>query len=316
MSGSERLRGLYGKRVAVLGDLNLDIIALHRELPGTGSESLAEKVVLRAGGAASNFSIALGALGFTVCPVAAVGTDPFGDFVLSELSSHNVDVSMVQRTPEDSTGICYVAVACNERTMFTYRGANRLLDLQDSDLHTLTGFDAIHISFYALLEGRQRDSVLRLLGSGSVRKIGLITLDLCPPFTRYINVKLLQALQGLIDVLFLNEQELEGLLGMMGCGSPDELASRLNAVLVVKRGSMGAVVHLADGTRNVVRSEPIEAVNPTGAGDVLAAGFVAGLLSGLDPVDAAALGSKTAGVAVRSLSWRDFASTLKSTVRL
>ena len=306
---------MYGKRVAVLGDLNLDIIALHRELPRTGSESLAEKVVLRAGGTASNFSIALGALGFSVCPVAAIGTDSFGDFVLSELSSHNVDVSMVQRTPEDSTGICYVIVAGNERTMFTYRGANRLLDLQDSDIHMLTGFDAIHIAFYALLEGRQRDSVLRLLGSGSVREIGLITLDLCPPFTRYIDVKLVQALRDVIDAFLLNEQELEGLLGMMGCGSPNELASRLNAVLVVKRGNMGATVHLADGTRKAVRSEPIEAINPTGAGDVFTAGFVAGLLSGLDPVDAAALGSKTAGVAVRSLSWRDFASILKSSVQ-
>jgi Sugar kinases, ribokinase family len=316
MSGSERLGGLYGKRVAVLGDLNLDIIAFHHELPKAGSESLAEKVTLRAGGTASNFSITLGALGFAVYPVAAIGKDSFGDFVLSELSAHHVDVSMVQETPEDSTGICYVAVAANERTMFTYRGANRLLDLQDRDISTLAGFDAIHISGYALLEGRQRDSVLRLLGSGRIGEISLITFDLCPPFTRYIDAELLRSLRDHIDVLLLNELELEGLMGMTGCGSPEELASWLDAVLVVKRGRMGAVVHFADGTRNAVMSEPVEAVDPTGAGDVFAAGFVAGLLSGLDPVDAAALGSKTAAVAVRSLRWKEFTSTLRSAVQL
>ncbi len=316
MSGSESLRGLYGKRVAVLGDLNVDIITLHRELPRAGSESLAEKVVMRAGGAASNFSITLGALGLTVCPVASVGTDPFGDFLLSELNSHNVDVSMVKKTLEDSTGICYVAVTGNERTMFTYRGANRLLDLNESDIHTLAGFDAIHISCYALLEGRQRESVLRLLGSGSVREVGLITMDLCPIFTKYVDVKLLQELRDVVDVLMLNEQELKELIRAMGCRSPNELASRLNAVIVIKRGSMGAAVHLVDGTGKVVRSEPIKAINPTGAGDVFAAGFVAGFLGGLDPVDAAALGSKTAGVSVRSLSWSEFVSNLRLAVRL
>ncbi len=307
---------MYGKKVAVLGDLNLDIIALHHDLPRTGSESLAEKVILRAGGAASNFSIALSSLGFAVSPVAAVGTDPFGDYVLSELNFHNVDVSMVQETAEDSTGICYVAVAANERTMFTYRGANRLLDLQDSDISTLAGFDALHISGYALLEGRQRDSVLRLLGSGRIGEVSLITLDLCPPFTRYIDAELLQTLRDHINVLLLNELELEGLMGLAGCRSPEELASRLNAVLVVKRGGLGAAIHFADGTRNAVISEPIEAANPTGAGDVFAAGFVAGLLSGLDPVDAAALGSKIAGVAVRSLRWKEFTSNLGSAAQL
>ncbi len=316
MSGSEGPRRPYGKRVAVLGDLNLDVIALHRELPRIGSESIAEKVVLRAGGTASNFSISLAALGFAVCPVAAIGRDPFGEFVLSELKSNHVDVSMVKETPEDLTGICYVTVAGNERTMFTYRGANRLLDLRDDDIRKLEGFDAIHISCYALLEGRQRDSVLRLLGSERIRETDLITSDLCPPFARYIDAKLLRELRDLIDVLLLNELELEGLMGLVGCGSPEELASWLDAILVVKRGSMGAVIHLADGARSAVRSEQIEAVNPTGAGDVFAAGFVAGLLGGLDPVDAAALGSKTAGVAVRSLSWREFASALESTVRL
>jgi 2-dehydro-3-deoxygluconokinase len=74
------------------------------------------------------------------------------------------------------------------------------------------------------------------------------------------------------------------------------LGGRARAV-VVSRGSDGAEVHTADG---VVRrpATAVTAVDTVGAGDALAAGFLSGLLDGLDPAGALERGVQVAGFAV------------------
>jgi sugar/nucleoside kinase (ribokinase family) len=88
--------------------------------------------------------------------------------------------------------------------------------------------------------------------------------------------------QGRIDILFGNEAEILMLAGA------DELEAALRAVapkvrtLVVTRSEHGALA-LSGGKRADVAAEPIERlVDTTGAGDLFAAGFLAGQARGLD----------------------------------
>jgi sugar/nucleoside kinase (ribokinase family) len=86
---------------------------------------------------------------------------------------------------------------------------------------------------------------------------------------------------GRIDILFANEAEILMLAG------EEELEAALAAVapkvetLVVTRSELGALA-LSGGERAEVAAEPIERlVDTTGAGDLFAAGFLAGQARGL-----------------------------------
>ena len=84
----------------------------------------------------------------------------------------------------------------------------------------------------------------------------------------------LTALASRVDLLFLNVYELQALTGR---GDPDEAARSLVEVgsrcLVVKRGADGAVAYTRDG-RISVPAYRTSVVDPTGAGDAFAGGFI------------------------------------------
>jgi len=67
--------------------------------------------------------------------------------------------------------------------------------------------------------------------------------------------------------------------------------------LVVKDG--GVAAHLFDGASEwTVPTPPVAIVEPVGAGDAFAAGFLAAELAGADPADALAAGHRSAAVAL------------------
>ena len=85
---------------------------------------------------------------------------------------------------------------------------------------------------------------------------------------------------GLIDILFANAAEITAL------AENDDFEAAVSAfapkvpLLVVTRGEQGAIA-VQDGTRTEVPAEPVvRVVDTTGAGDLFAAGVLAGLAQG------------------------------------
>jgi len=87
---------------------------------------------------------------------------------------------------------------------------------------------------------------------------------------------------GLVDVLFGNEDEVRHLTG---CGDLTDCLGALSSkvrTLVVTRGAAGAVA-VENGERAEIRAARVErVVDTTGAGDLFAAGFLAGRCRGRD----------------------------------
>jgi sugar/nucleoside kinase (ribokinase family) len=75
-------------------------------------------------------------------------------------------------------------------------------------------------------------------------------------------------------------------------------------LLVRTRGAHGVVVHTAEGLTVELPAAPTETVDPTGAGDAFAAGFLDALLDGLDPAASAQRGLNWAARACRHLGAR------------
>jgi sugar/nucleoside kinase (ribokinase family) len=102
------------------------------------------------------------------------------------------------------------------------------------------------------------------------------------------------ALAG-VDVAFVGEDDLRG---------QGDLLARLAAavpIVVATHGRAGCEV-LSRGERRRVGVFRVEEVDPTGAGDVFAAGFLFALASGAGAVDAARLGAAAASIVVEGIA--------------
>ena len=100
--------------------------------------------------------------------------------------------------------------------------------------------------------------------------------------------------QGLIDILFSNEGEIQSLAGLPDFEAAVAAVAAKVPVLVSTRSEKGAIA-VVDGTRYEAHAAPVaEVIDTTGAGDLFAAGFLAGHLEGLDVDQCLKLGAAAA----------------------
>ena len=113
---------------------------------------------------------------------------------------------------------------------------------------------------------------------------------------------------GSLDILFANIHELQSLYGT---SNPEAALAALREeplLGVVTRSAEGALVVTREETR-AVPAYPVETVvDTTGAGDLFAAGFLAGLSRDLDLTDCARLGGLAAAEIISHLGARPQAS--------
>lgn len=166
------------------------------------------------------------------------------------------------------TGIVVSVVGPDgERSLASDRGVAPELAADDLDAAWFKGCDVLHVSGYALLRTPVREAAL--LATRLARGTGArISVDLAAwtEIRAYGPVAFRELLDTLApDVLFATEAEWEILGG-----------SYLTAPLAVrKRGARGITVLSAEARLDLAAVET-EAVDATGAGDALAAGFLLG----------------------------------------
>ena len=96
---------------------------------------------------------------------------------------------------------------------------------------------------------------------------------------------------GLFDILFANEIEICALAGHDDFEAAVAEISAKVPMLVVTRGEKGAIA-VVKGERTEVMAQPIDqVVDTTGAGDLFAAGFLAGQAEGRSIADCLTMGA-------------------------
>jgi sugar/nucleoside kinase (ribokinase family) len=127
---------------------------------------------------------------------------------------------------------------------------------------------------------------------------GKVALTLSDSFCvdRYRSEFLSLIRQGVVDLLFANESELHALYQT---GDFDTAISALqaedNLLGVVTRSEKGCVVATKQNLVSAPAFPVTEVIDTTGAGDLFAAGFLAGYTKGLPHERSAALGALAAG---------------------
>lgn len=263
-------------RIAVLGDLNNDLLLTVDGYPEIGGEALASQQRSQLGGSASNTAIMLQLLGAQSRLVACVGRDAAGDTAVEVLGELGVDTSSIVRSEDEPTSTNVVILTPGgERTMLAYRGASAVLAEQNISDAALEGVDWLHLSGYALLRDPQRGAALRAVELARERGVRL-SMDVPTVQWQSAPESILEVAPKLA-LLLISERGAASIVS-----EPRELVAAGCEVVALKRGSLGCRI-LTSADDITVPAEKVEVVDTTGAGDSFAAGAILSVLDGEDP---------------------------------
>jgi tagatose kinase len=247
-------------------------------------------------GAPVIFAGAATRLGLRVELAAAVGDDVFGRQLLDRLTGHGVSPRLLSVDSTRPTSSVFVSYHDDgSRDFVFYVQSTAAQSVPPSVLDELPGPpDWLHISGSALAFGGATGETVWRAIEQAVEQGTPMSLD---PNVRAeaplgamrerLNVALEHA-----AVVFASEGELESL------GLEDSAVCERGVVLVRKKGAAGAVVTTSAGSRHVA-APTVHELDPDGAGDIFAAGYVAATLHGHPPEVATRVGCLVAAESVQ-----------------
>lgn len=276
-------------KVLCFGSLNIDYVYQVPRFVSRGETLAASSLQTFSGGKGMNQSIALARAGMDVCHAGAVGED--GAFLVDELTAAGVDARYVARLHDRRTGHAIIQKGADgDNCILLYGGANQAVTREQID-RTLAGFSAGD----ALVAQNEISGLNYLLERAKARKLRL-ALNPSPMGDG------LAALFPIVDYLLLNEIEASQLLGCgADCGAEmmlRQLAERFpRAEIVLTLGKDGSA-YAGRGKRFYQSAARTGAVDTTAAGDTYTGYFLAGILTGRDPLWAMRYATAAAAIAV------------------
>lgn len=276
---------------------------LHQKLLGFeyGAKIRIDKFIHLFGGGAANAAVNFSGLGFKTAALLEVGDDENGRSITKNLRDHKVSTALVNINHKADSGSSFILIAStSERIIFTTRGVNDYLSLDEERLATINQSDNVYI---ASLTGNWL-SVIRQIFKSNHKKIFWnpgskqlsVGLKVLAPFLRKtycLMVNREEALSLILsDLVNMKKSHLffennNNLLELIKSYGPE--------IVVITDGSNGACFY--DGVNFYYQKITREKnhVDTTGIGDVYNSTFSAGLLfyKG-DIAKAAKLASKNA----------------------
>jgi ketohexokinase len=283
----ERVARVLGVGIATL-DLILDVAGY----PPEDAEVRALAQRRSRGGNAANTLAVLRQLGHACTWVGTLADDPAGELVACDLARRGIDTRNAVRIPGTATPTSYIALsrATGSRTIVHYRDLPELAAEHFARV-PLDGLDWVHF------EGRNPPETARMLARLRREAPGLgISVELEKPRAG------IDALLADAGVLLVARAFALAVGGVGAAADPAAylagLAARTGAhLLVLGWGAEGAwILPRGREAQRIPPHVPARVVDTLGAGDVLNAGVIDGLVRGLAPEQAVESAVRLAGI--------------------
>jgi fructokinase len=262
------------KPVIAIGECLVDLIA------PKGSDLLSGHTLdIREGGAPANVAVGLARLGVPVQLRTVLGDDPFGQRLHRHIAAEGVDVSRVRIAADTPTTIALAwADEQGDGHFRLHRHADRLLDPADMDLGEV---EAVVIGSVAMCASPSVDAILTAIRHASDARIPLVfDVNVRPGLIPMDDLRMLvMAGVSASIVVKLSVDDARHLWGATGLDEAADALERIDPpVAVITDGSRGALLRVG-GTRIRQAVFPVNAVEPTGAGDAFTAGFISRMIA-------------------------------------
>ncbi len=238
-------------------------------------------------GSESNVAIGLCRLGHTAGWISRVGRDEFGRYIIKELRGEGVDVSQVKTDEQALTGIMFKEIRPGRESIVTYYrkgSAASYMSKDDLDEDYIRQSKILHITgITPALSLSCRETIYRAIEIAKTHNV-LISFD---PNIRYKlwseeeARKVLFDITTKCDIILPGLDEAQFILGTSGIDDTiDKLLQLGVKKIAIKVGAEGCWVADSQGRAQVPGFDPGVIVDPVGAGDAFAAGFLSGILEG------------------------------------
>jgi sugar/nucleoside kinase (ribokinase family) len=245
------------------------------------------------GGSAANTMAGVAALGGRAGFVGQVATDQLGEIFAHDIRALGVEFQTPALDGELPTGRCLILVTPDgQRTMNTSPGASHSLSTAALDEDQIRGAAVLYLEAYLWVPDTPRAAMERAIevAHSAGRKVAFTLSDIaCIARRRDSFLSLLDACA--IDLLFANENEVRALAGEENFDAAIDALKEKVPLLVCTCSEKGALA-VDGGQRIHVPAAPVDkVVDTTGAGDLFAAGFLAGQAQGRSVEQSLRMGS-------------------------
>ena len=245
--------------------------------PVSASGYVAESGSLNAGGEAVNEAVTAAKLGMKTGILCALGADGAGEIVLNELRQNGVDTSLVMKS--EATPVTTMFVNADGTRKSVTNQAHRFNFHPEREPFLFT--DARAVILGSLFRAPFDDpGIIHAVVSAAKAADELVVADTKLPNFRFLTLEDIRDSMPLIDYITPNEDEARYFSGK---DEPEAMADVFLGFgvqnVIIKLGSKGCLLKNAKAMIRVP-ALPVHAVDATGAGDNLVAGFVTEILRG------------------------------------
>lgn len=269
-------------------------------LPDEGHLIAVPEMYLLTGGCAANVAVNVAKQNIGVQVVGKIGDDYWGRFVREDLEARGVDTRHVAVSARAQTSQTMILLCRGQDRRFVHTfGANG--DFRGADItpELLAGAKVLYVGGYLAMPNLLPEDVAAIFRDCRERDIRTV-LDVVIP-TGYDYQGELDTVLPYTDVFLPNNDEAEMLTGEV---DPRRQAAALREkgvrTVVITLGGAGLLFSEGDRVWRATHF-PSEVIDQTGAGDAFCAGFISGMVRGLDLIGCVQYGSALGASCVRSI---------------
>lgn len=282
---------MYKKQfdVLVAGELNIDLILDKLDqFPVIGKEIMAADMVYTLGSSSAIFASNLSTLGVSVNYCGCIGNDSFGDKIINDLITKNVNTSNIIRSIKSGTGITVAFNFNQDRAMVTYPGAMNELKQNDITNDMLQQAQHLHVSS-VFLQPALKPGLIDLFKRA--KQFGLTT-SLDPQWDPAEKWDCdWKNLLPIVDVFLPNIEELKNITQKTNLTDAVAVIKNYSNLIVVKNSTEGATAFYKNETVEQPAFINHDFADAIGAGDSFNAGFISRFIKQRSLKECAELGA-------------------------
>ncbi len=274
-------------KIVVIGSCNIDVTVECNRWAKPGETIFGNRLIVSPGGKGANQAVAAARLGAEVTMVGCVGDDVYGEMIVKNLQSNNVNTDFVKVLPGENSGTAHITVAEDDNTIIVIKAANDLVD----NILIDEAEEAIKKADLVLLQHEIPFAAIRY----AVEKCYSLGV---PVLLNPAPVAPVDA--GIIEkITYLTPNEHEAAILFKGM-STEEILAQYSGKVLMTLGSRG-VAYYEDNEMRIVPAFKVTPVDTTGAGDTFNGAFAVARSDGKTMEESVRFANAAAAVSVQKI---------------